>query len=83
VPLWPDRLSLIIHDWDDGQAVTILQNCHRAMPEHGKLLLVEQVVPPGNTPSPSKLRDITMLVETGGRERTEAEFRSLFAAAGF
>jgi hypothetical protein len=76
-------LSLIIHDWHDDQAVTILQNCHRAMPAHGTLLLVEQVVPSDNTPSPSKLRDITMLVETGGRERTAAEFRSLFAAAGF
>lgn len=27
--------------------------------------------------------DLTMLVITGGRERTEAEYRALLAAAGF
>jgi hypothetical protein len=76
-------LSLIIHDWDDAPALSLLENCHRAMPAHGKLLVIEQVVPSGNAPSPSKLLDITMLVEAGGRERTETEFRALFAAAGF
>jgi hypothetical protein len=76
-------LSLIVHDWEDAQVITLLENCHRAMHAHGKLLLVEQVVPSGNDPSLSKLLDITMLVEAGGRERTEPEFRALFAAAGF
>jgi predicted O-methyltransferase YrrM len=76
-------LSLIVHDWEDAQVITLLENCHRAMYAHGKLLLVEQVVPSGNDPSLSKLLDITMLVEAGGRERTEPEFRALFAAAGF
>lgn len=76
-------LSLIIHDWDDSLALKLLENCHRAMPAHGKLLVVEQLMPAGNEPSVSKLRDITMLVDVGGRERTETEFRTLFAAAGF
>jgi hypothetical protein len=41
------------------------------------------VIPPGNAPSRSKLADLNMLVFTGGCERTEAEYRALFAAAGF
>ena len=38
-------LSRVIHDWDDNHAVTILKNCHRAMTEQGKLLLIERVLP--------------------------------------
>ena len=74
----------IIHDWDDERCVKILRNCHAAMPSHGKLLVAERIVPPGNTPSYSKLSDLVMLVMTpGGRERTEAQYRKLFEAGGF
>lgn len=73
----------IIHDWDDARALSILKNCHRAMPETGKLLLVEMVVPKGNEPHFAKIQDLEMLLSPGGLERTEAEFRELFAAAGF
>ncbi|WP_026735474.1 methyltransferase [Fischerella sp. PCC 9605] len=73
----------IIHDWDDERAVAILKNCYRAMPENGKLLLVEGVIFPGNEPSFSKLLDLEMLVLTGGRERTQAQHRDLLQSAGF
>lgn len=76
-------LKWIIHDWDDERAVAILRNCHRAMIENGKLLLVEAVVPPGSEPHLSKFMDLNMLVMTGGRERTEEEYRLLLKAAGF
>ena len=74
----------IIHDWDDERCIKILRNCHQAMPSNGKLLVCERVVPPGNTPSYSKLGDLVMLIMTpGGRERTEAQYRTLFEAGGF
>jgi hypothetical protein len=73
----------IIHDWDDARALAILKNCHRAMPETGKLLLVEVVIPPGNEPHFGKIQDLEMLLSPGGLERTADEFRELFAAAGF
>lgn len=73
----------IIHDWNDEKSSIILNNCHRAMPDHGKLLLVESILPPGNEPSPAKLIDMIMLLMTGGRERTEAEYRSLLRSNGF
>lgn len=76
-------MKFIIHDWDDERSVTILKNIHRAMADNGKLLLVEAVVPPGNEPHFSKFMDIHMLIMTGGRERTEAEYAALFARAGF
>jgi hypothetical protein len=76
-------MKWIIHDWDDEQSVTILKNSHRALAEDGKLILVEAVVPAGNEPHFSKFIDLNMLVMTGGRERTEAEFRDLYERAGF
>ncbi len=48
----------------------------------GRVLVVDTVVAPGNQPQWGKLMDINMLVLTGGRERTEAEFAELFGKAG-
>ena len=73
----------IIHDWNDEKSSIILKNCHRAMPDQGKLLLVESIIPSGNEPSPAKFIDMIMLLLTGGRERTEAEYRSLLRSNGF
>ena len=80
-------LKHVIHDWDDSKAIEILRNCHRAMGARGKLLIVEGVYPPRIDQSlPSRgaaANDVNMLVSTGGRQRSEAEFRSLYDAAGF
>jgi hypothetical protein len=73
----------IIHDWEDEKSLTILRNCHRAMPAHGRLLVVESVIPPGNEPFAGKFLDLVMLLIPGGKERTEDEYRDLFAQAGF
>jgi ubiquinone/menaquinone biosynthesis C-methylase UbiE len=76
-------MKWIIHDWDDEKAKVILKNIHRAISEKGKLLLIEMVVPEDDQPDLSKFTDLNMMVMTGGRERTEAEFNSLLAASGF
>ena len=73
----------IIHDWTDEQSVQILSLCRKVMPEDGRLLLVECVVPPGNEPSLSKEFDMKMMTFPGGVERSESEFQSLFKQAGF
>jgi len=76
-------LSHIIHDWSEEQCLTILGNCRRAMKPGSRLLLVEMVLPPGNTPHPGKVLDMMMLVGPGGQERTEQEYGKLLAKAGF
>ena len=76
-------LKWILVSWDDERAVTILQNCRRALSAHGKLLVIERIIPPGNEPFFGKLADLNLLVMYQGRHRTEAEYRSLFARAGF
>lgn len=77
-------LKHILHDWDDERAIAILRSCHQAMVDTGKVLIVEQIIPPGNDPVVSKLYDLHMLVLCpGGRERTVAEYQSLLEATGF
>ena len=48
-----------------------------------RLLLVECVLPDSSQPVFSKLLDLQMLVITGGRERTESQFKALLNAANF
>jgi hypothetical protein len=47
------------------------------------LVLVEWVIPETADFDAGKWMDINMLVNTGGRERTASEFRSLYEQAGF
>jgi hypothetical protein len=76
-------LRHVLHDWTDEQCLLILGHCRKVIPKHGKLIVVECVIPAGNEPSSSKDFDMTMLVFPGGLERTEREFRTLFKQAGF
>lgn len=76
-------LKHIIHDWDDEQSVTILNNCRKGVLAGGKVLIVEMVVPEGNEPSISKLLDLSMLAISSGRERTANEYRTLLSKSGF
>lgn len=76
-------LKSILHDWSDAEAIQILRNCRRVIASDGKLLVVELIIAPSNQPDFAKWLDLNMLVLLTGRERTEAEFAELYAAAGF
>jgi hypothetical protein len=77
----------VLVDWDDERAATILRNCRAAMPRHGRILILEEVYPERVDLSDecrgAAANDVLMLVCTGGRQRSEAEFRDLLAASGF
>jgi SAM-dependent methyltransferase len=77
----------VIHDWNDAQATQILRNCRKALRGGAKLLIAEGVYPARvDTSLPSRgaaANDVNMLVSTGGRQRSEQEFRALYEAAGF
>ena len=85
VPVGGDAylLKWIVHDWDDEKALAILKNCHQAMSDNGRLLLIEQVISAESELPFAQLMDLNMLVTMGGRERTKQEYRSLLQAAGF
>ena len=79
-------IKSVIHDWDDERSVAILERIRAAMSKDAVLLIVEPIVPerPGSSPFDGLLAstDLNMLVVTGGRERTEADFRALVERAG-
>jgi SAM-dependent methyltransferase len=75
-------MKSVLHNWDDVDALRLLSTCGTAMAPEARLLVIERVVPDGNAPAEAKLFDINMLVVAGGRERTEPEYRRLFADAG-
>ncbi|HLM17535.1 MAG TPA: methyltransferase [Acidimicrobiia bacterium] len=78
-------MKSVIHDWDDDRCVTILSNCRRAMKADGKVLVLEPVLPSVVKPSFALLgvimSDLNMLMNTGGKERTEDEFASILSSA--
>ncbi len=77
-------LKLVVHDWDDDRALQILRNCHRVMRPKTRVILVDYVLRPGDQPDFGKFVDLEMLVlNAGGRERAEPEFRDLLTKAGF
>jgi orsellinic acid C2-O-methyltransferase len=80
-------LKHVIHDWNDDRAVEFLKTCRRAMGAEAKLLILEGVYPPRidqlDESRGAAANDVNMLVCTGGRQRSEVEFRRLYEAAGF
>jgi hypothetical protein len=76
-------MRVVIHDWEDDEAIAILKVCRRAMRETAKLLLIERLVAPPNGMPAAKFGDLNMLVSPGGRERTREEFSNLLAESGF
>ena len=78
-------LKSVLHDWNDEAAVKILRNCRRAMAPHAKMFIIERIAPERFSSSALDQgiarSDLNMLVGTGGRERTEIEYRAILYAA--
>jgi len=79
-------LKSVIQDWDDDRAATILAHIRRVIPDDGRLLIIDPVLPEvvdGSLPSTTYLGGLNMLVNTGGRARTRADFEQLCVRTGF
>jgi hypothetical protein len=76
-------LRWIIHDWSEAQAVALLGKVRQAIKPGAGLILLEELIPETPEFGPGKWIDPLMLAITGGRERTEKEYRELLLAAGF
>jgi len=80
-------LKSVLHDWNDEDALRILQNCHRAMSPQAKLLVIGRLVPPVMTTSAEDQEaarfDLHMLLAHASKERSRQETESLLRAGGF
>jgi O-methyltransferase domain/Dimerisation domain len=81
-------LKHVLHGRRDADAITMLKNCLAIIPDNGKLLIIEFVLPSVVSETDPDLEshlmsDLNMLAVTGGKERSEQEWSSLLEAAGF
>jgi hypothetical protein len=75
-------LALILHDWCDADATRILANCRAAQNPGDRVLVFERVIDSSNQKELRQI-DLTMIAQTGGKERTQEEFARLFARAHY
>ncbi|KAK2365353.1 hypothetical protein P8452_68180 [Trifolium repens] len=81
-------MKWILHDWSDEHCLKLLKNCYKAIPENGKVIVVDTILPttPETTGS-AKFgfsSDLLMMTQNpGGKERTEQEFIKLAKGSGF
>ncbi|WP_158750812.1 methyltransferase [Acidobacterium sp. S8] len=81
-------LKHVLHGRRDAEAITILKNCRAVIPQNGSLLIIEFILPPLVSHADPQLEghlmsDLNMLAVTGGKERSEREWKTLLEAAGF
>lgn len=80
-------LQSVLHDWGDEDCLKVLKNCYKAVPKNGKVIIIELVKPeiPDSSVAAKYATedDNNMLQNTGGKERTENEFRTLCKGSGF
>lgn len=85
----------IIHNWNDEKSVQILCNVRKVVSNKGKVLIIENVIPPPAEIDVTSWRDLSvsdksfavwwdlsMFASSDGAERTEEEFGDLLVKAG-
>ncbi|KAL6972202.1 Caffeic acid 3-O-methyltransferase 1 [Sarracenia purpurea var. burkii] len=81
-------MKWICHDWSDEHCSKFLKNCYDALPDNGKVIVAECILPVAPDTSLATKNvihiDVIMLAHNpGGKERTEKEFEDLAKGAGF
>lgn len=86
IPVEADAFILksVLHDWDDAKCLQILRNCRESLKPGGTFLVLEKIMPARANDRPSTIMsDLHMLAVTGGKERTQQEYRALLKSANF
>ncbi|OMO70071.1 O-methyltransferase, family 2 [Corchorus olitorius] len=81
-------MKWILHDWSDEHCVKLLKNCYEAIPDDGKVIVLDVVLPVLPEPNAfvrgTLMIDVLMMTQSpGGKERTKPEFEALATKAGF
>ncbi|KAI8529366.1 hypothetical protein RHMOL_Rhmol12G0220000 [Rhododendron molle] len=81
-------MKWILHDWSDDQCLKLLKNCHKALPDNGKIIVVEGILPviPDSSAATKGIFQLDLVMMTqnpGGKERTKQDFEALATGAGF
>ena len=78
----------ILHHWDEKKCLKVLKNCYEALPDQGKVIIVDMVVPeaPATTGEDKSLFQLCLFLMNSnpeGKEKTQREFECLAKEAGF
>ncbi|CAK8561798.1 unnamed protein product [Lathyrus sativus] len=81
-------MKWILHDWSDEHCLKLLKNCYDAIPDDGKVIVLETLlsITPENGYASRYTSQFDVLMMTqhlGGKERTKEEFEDLATRAGF
>jgi hypothetical protein len=75
-------LKTILHDWRDEDALSVLRVVRGAMRPDSRLVALEALLTPGDTPEIGRLLDLHSLVLVEGPDRDADDLGRLLAAAG-
>jgi hypothetical protein len=75
-------IKRVMMDLTDDKVARVLENCIAVMGSRSKILVIDPLIPEGTTPHPNRLVDLLMMNVSGGRCRTEEQFRELFQESG-
>lgn len=75
-------LARVLHDWDDLDATRILRRAREVLSAGNRIFVIEMLLSERGGVSGS-LCDLHLMMVTGGRERTAAEYSALMTEAGF
>ncbi|GLU19192.1 hypothetical protein SLE2022_354550 [Rubroshorea leprosula] len=81
-------LKWILHNWDDDHCLKLLKNCYDALPDSGKVVVMEFLAP--ESPVSDLIDKIVFELDirmfqsfSGAKERTKKEYEALAREAGF
>jgi O-methyltransferase domain len=76
-------IARVLFNWDDAKALQLLQSCRHAMHDHARLLVIDIIQDEAALAEPGvAFGELNLLVQFGGRQRSEQAFRGLFQQAG-
>lgn len=81
-------MKWVLHDWGDEDCVKILKNCRKSVPpKTGKVIIIDLVLRPDRDDTLNDLGfafDLLMMAHSsGGKERTELEWKQILEGGGF
>ncbi|MGC4813667.1 methyltransferase [Micromonospora sp. DT228] len=72
-------LSAVVHSWSDDESVRLLGRCFA---QTDRVLVADEVIDPDSAQMDALLKDLQLMVFSGGRLRSLEEYHELFARAG-
>jgi hypothetical protein len=75
-------LQGILNSVPEADAIEVLSNIRESASRGARVFIIEPMIPESTEPDPTKLIDIQLMITTGGRSRTPAEYKPILQRSG-